>query len=94
LFGIESYTRSKAEAGAEVASVAGQSITQQELEIAVRNKADSLRQAYGPQFDPKMLNTPEAREPFWMRFLPSAQSPLKCRKNASSFLTVFWRMTI
>ncbi len=62
LFGIESYTRSKAEAGAEVASVAGQSITQQELEIAVRNKADSLRQAYGPQFDPKMLNTPEARE--------------------------------
>ena len=61
LFGVESYTRSKAAAGAEVATVAGQAITQQELEVAVRNKADSLRQAYGPQFDPKMLNTPEAR---------------------------------
>ncbi|NDI84051.1 SurA N-terminal domain-containing protein [Undibacterium crateris] len=61
-FGIESYTRSQAAAGANVATVAGQSITQQELDNALREQMDTMRQNYGPQFDPKMFNTPEVRQ--------------------------------
>jgi peptidyl-prolyl cis-trans isomerase D len=61
-FGIESYTRSQATAGATVATVAGQAVTQQELDAALREQLDKFRQSYGPQFDSKMLNTPEMRK--------------------------------
>ena len=60
-FGIESYTRSR---GGEnvVATVAGQSVTQQEFDATLRDQLDRFRQMYGPQFDSKMLNTPMARQ--------------------------------
>ncbi|MFZ6774339.1 SurA N-terminal domain-containing protein [Undibacterium sp. SXout7W] len=60
-FGIESYTRSR---GGEdvVATVAGQSITQQEFDATLRDQLNRFRQMYGPQFDSKMLNTPMARQ--------------------------------
>ena len=61
-FGIESYTRSQATAGATVATVAGQAVTQQELDLALREQLDKFRQSYGPQFDPKMMNTPEMKK--------------------------------
>ncbi|MBI3284184.1 MAG: SurA N-terminal domain-containing protein [Burkholderiales bacterium] len=60
-FGIESYTRSRASDNA-VATVGDQSISQQEFDAAIREQLDRLRQMYGPQFDAKMLNTPEARQ--------------------------------
>ena len=60
-FGIESYTRSR---GGEnvVATVAGQSVTQQEFDATLRDQLDRFRQMYGPQFDSKMLNTAMARQ--------------------------------
>ncbi|MBC3868813.1 SurA N-terminal domain-containing protein [Undibacterium oligocarboniphilum] len=61
-FGIESYTRSQAASGSTVATVAGQSISQQELDAALRDQLERFRQSYGPQFDPKMMNTPEVRQ--------------------------------
>jgi peptidyl-prolyl cis-trans isomerase D len=45
-----------------MAKVAGHSITKEEFDIARREQAERLRQAYGPQFDPKLLDTPEARQ--------------------------------
>lgn len=60
-FGLEGYTRFR-EGGNTVAKVAGQSITQQELENAQRQQLDRLRQMFGDQFDPKMFDTPEARQ--------------------------------
>ena len=59
-FGIESFTQR--DANISVATVAGQAISQQEFDQAVRSQLDRLKQAYGPEFDAQMLNTPEARQ--------------------------------
>ena len=60
LLGLESYTRLGDETNV-VAKVGGQKVTKEELDAAQRQQADRLRQAYGAQFDPRMLETPEAR---------------------------------
>jgi peptidyl-prolyl cis-trans isomerase D len=60
-FGLESYTRSTDRENV-VAKVAGQSITQQEFDNAQREQMERYRQMFGPQFDPKMFDTPEARQ--------------------------------
>jgi peptidyl-prolyl cis-trans isomerase D len=44
-----------------VARVAGQPITQPELEAAHREQLDRLRSMFGEQFDPRMFDTPQAR---------------------------------
>lgn len=61
LWGVEAYLRDGGQ-GAEVAKVGGSKITAQEFEDALRNQQDRLRRSFGPDFDPKMLNTPEARK--------------------------------
>lgn len=61
LVGISGYEGFGANAQA-VATVAGQPITQQDFEKAQREQADKMRQAYGGQFDPKVLDTPEAKQ--------------------------------
>ncbi|MDB5763738.1 MAG: peptidylprolyl isomerase [Herminiimonas sp.] len=60
-FGLESYTRLR-DTDNTVAKVAGQSITQQELDTAQREQMERFRQMFGEQFDPKMFDTPEARQ--------------------------------
>jgi peptidyl-prolyl cis-trans isomerase D len=45
-----------------VATVDGQAITQQDWEAAQRSQMDRYRQQLGPQFDPKMFETPEAKQ--------------------------------
>jgi peptidyl-prolyl cis-trans isomerase D len=60
LLGLESYTRMGDETNV-VAKVGGQKVTKEELDAAQRQQADRLRQAYGAQFDPRLLETPEAR---------------------------------
>ncbi|MBC3874929.1 SurA N-terminal domain-containing protein [Undibacterium flavidum] len=61
LFGVDSFMRSR-DANSSVAKVAGQAISQQEFDQAMRNQLDRMKQAYGPSFDAQMLNTPEARQ--------------------------------
>src|SRR6476620_7651948 len=61
LFGVQSYTRMTGGDNA-VAKVAGQTITKEELDAAQRQQTERLRQIYGAQFDPKMLDTPQARQ--------------------------------
>ncbi len=61
LFGVDSFMRSR-DASSSVATVAGQAISQQEFDQAVRSQLDRLKQAYGPEFDAQMLNTQEARQ--------------------------------
>lgn len=58
--GMESYQSS--DAGAGVATVDGQKITQQEWEEAQRRQIDQARQAMGQQFDQKLFETPEAKQ--------------------------------
>jgi peptidyl-prolyl cis-trans isomerase D len=60
-FGLESYSRF-GEHENVVAKVAGQSITQQEWDAAHRQQIERFRQMFGSQFDPKMLDTPEAKQ--------------------------------
>jgi peptidyl-prolyl cis-trans isomerase D len=60
-FGLEGYSRFR-DGDNAVAKVAGQSITQQEWDNAQRQQMDRLRQMFGQQFDPKMFDTPEARQ--------------------------------
>lgn len=59
-FGLQGYSRFLEQEGA-LAKVDGQPITQQEFEAAQRDRADRLRQTFGPEFDPRLLETPEAR---------------------------------
>ncbi|MFZ6817517.1 SurA N-terminal domain-containing protein [Undibacterium sp. Ji22W] len=61
LFGVDSFMRSR-DANTSVAKVAGQAISQQEFDQAMRTQLDRMKQAYGPSFDAQMLNTPEARQ--------------------------------
>ncbi len=44
-----------------VARVAGQPITQPQLDVAHREQLDRLRGMFGEQFDPRMFDTPQAR---------------------------------
>lgn len=60
-FGLEGYTRFS-EGNNAVAKVAGTSITQQEFDAAQREQMERIRQMFGGQFDPAMLDTPEARQ--------------------------------
>jgi peptidyl-prolyl cis-trans isomerase D len=60
-FGLEGYTRMGDPANT-VANVAGQSITQQELDAAHREQMQRFRQMFGPQFDSKIFDTPEAKQ--------------------------------
>lgn len=59
-FGIEAYMRSPG-AAAEVARVGNSRISPGEFQQAMQAQQDRMREALGGQFDPKMLNTPEAR---------------------------------
>lgn len=60
LLGVEGYTRMGDETNV-IAKVGGQKISKEELDTATRQQADRLRQLYGPSFDPRMLDTPDAR---------------------------------
>ncbi|RJG07932.1 peptidylprolyl isomerase [Noviherbaspirillum cavernae] len=60
-FGLEGYSRFS-DSGDVVAKVAGQSITQQEWDAAQREQMERFRQMFGPQFDAKMFDTPEAKQ--------------------------------
>ncbi|MBB5198378.1 peptidyl-prolyl cis-trans isomerase D [Glaciimonas immobilis] len=61
LVGLQSYTSFGDSANA-VAKVAGQSITQQELDAAQRQQMERMRQMFGDQFDAKMFDTPAAKQ--------------------------------
>ena len=60
-FGLQSYTHFR-EGDNAVAKVSGHSITQQEWDAAQREQMERFRQMFGPQFDPKMFDTPEAKQ--------------------------------
>jgi peptidyl-prolyl cis-trans isomerase D len=61
LVGVSSY-ENRGGGGNSVATVDGQAITQQDWEAAQRSQMDRYRQQLGPQFDPKMFETPEAKQ--------------------------------
>tara|TARA_R110001599_G_scaffold64023_2_gene178430 strand:- start:46081 stop:47997 length:1917 start_codon:yes stop_codon:yes gene_type:complete len=60
-FGLESYTSMK-NTDDTVAEVYGQKITKAEWSEAQRQQMSRLRQMFGDQFDPKMFDTPEAKQ--------------------------------
>lgn len=59
-FGVESYVRSTG-AGEDVAKIGDSKITQPQFQQALREQQEKLRAQLGGQFDPKILDTPEAR---------------------------------
>ncbi len=46
----------------EVAKVGSEAIPMEEFNQALRNQLDRMKQAYGPEFDSQLLNTPEMRK--------------------------------
>lgn len=60
-FGVESYMRSSG-GGDDVAKIGEVKISQQQFQQAIREQQDRLRGQMGGQFDPKMLDNPEARK--------------------------------
>lgn len=61
LVGVSSY-QGGGDAANAVANVDGKKISQQEWEEAQRQQLDRYRQMLGDRFDPKMFETPEARQ--------------------------------
>ena len=59
-WGVDSYFRSGSRSG-ELASVGSSKISPQEFEQAMRDQQERLRGQMGREFDPAMLETPEAR---------------------------------
>ena len=59
-WGVDSYFRSGGGAG-ELASVGGSKISQQEFAQSLRDQQERLRGQLGREFNPAMLETPEAR---------------------------------
>ncbi len=59
-FGIQGYNSFMNKEGA-LATIDGAPVTQQEFDAALRDRAERLRQSIGANFDPKLLETPEAR---------------------------------
>ena len=60
-FGVESYVRSVG-TGDDVARIGDVKITQQQFQQALREQQERLRAQMGGQFDPKMLDMPQARQ--------------------------------
>lgn len=60
-FGIDSYVRNSG-AGGDLASVGDSKITMRDLEMALRERQDQLRQRLGASFKAEMMNTPEMRQ--------------------------------
>ncbi len=60
LWGVEAYIGGGG-AGETMATVGKVKINQAEFEAELRNQEDMMRRNLGDQFDPKMLNAPEAR---------------------------------
>jgi peptidyl-prolyl cis-trans isomerase D len=60
-FGLEAYTRAVG-AREEAASVEGTRITRRELDEAMREQLDRLRQLFGRDFDVSAADTPELRQ--------------------------------
>ncbi len=61
LVGLQSYS-SFGDGANTVAKVAGQPITQQDWDAALRDQMNRMQQTYGDRFDPKILETPEAKQ--------------------------------
>jgi peptidyl-prolyl cis-trans isomerase D len=60
-FGVDSYMRN-AGSGGDVATIGDVKITQQQFQQTLREQQERLRTQLGGQFDPKMLENPEARK--------------------------------
>jgi peptidyl-prolyl cis-trans isomerase D len=60
-FGVQNYSQF-VEGGDALAKVGRQTISPAELEAAMNNRTEQLRQMFGGQFDPKMFDTPESRK--------------------------------
>ncbi len=60
-WGVDSYFRSGGGAG-ELASVGGSSISRQEFAQTMRDQQERMRTQLGREFNPAMLETPEARQ--------------------------------
>ncbi len=61
LVGRQSYS-SFGDSARAVAKVAGQPITQQDWDAALRDQMNRMQQTHGDRFDPKMFETPEAKQ--------------------------------
>lgn len=59
-FGIQGYKNFSDSEGA-LATVDGTPITQQDYDAALRDRIERMRQSFGANFDPALLDTPEAR---------------------------------
>ena len=59
-FGVQGL--SKYEQGGGVAKVDGQTVSQSDVDNLMRQQMQRMQQMLGPNFDPKMFDTPEARQ--------------------------------
>ncbi|HEX6733704.1 MAG TPA: SurA N-terminal domain-containing protein, partial [Azonexus sp.] len=60
-FGLESYVRNSG-SGNDVATIGDLKISQQQFQQAVREQQERMRAQMGAQFDPKLLDAPEAKK--------------------------------
>jgi len=82
-FGLESYTR-MSNGDDAVAQVDGQKITQPEWDAAQREQMERFRRMLGDQFDPKMFDTPEAKQEILDNLIAQRVLAAEARRNKLS----------
>lgn len=92
-FGLESYT-SMGDSSNAVAKVDGQEITQPELDAAQREQMARLRQMFGDQFDPKVFDTPEAKQEILDGLIAQRVLAAEAKRNQLSVSDQFLQQTI
>lgn len=67
--------------GAEIAKVGSVSISVDEFNRTLRDQLERAKQAYGPEFDPQMLNTPEMRKNILDQLINRKASEQEAKKD-------------
>ena len=79
-FGVDSYVRSVG-TGDSLAKIGEDKINAQQFQQAMQSQQDRLRSQLGAQFDPKLLDTPEARKAILDNLVDQRLLMLEAAKN-------------
>jgi len=91
--GIQGYSNFM-ERESALAKVAGESVTQQEFDAAVRGRLDQLRSMMGAQFDPQLFDTPAMRKAVLDEIINTRLIAAEASKNYFSASDDLLRTTI
>jgi peptidyl-prolyl cis-trans isomerase D len=92
-FGVQGYSRFM-EGDQALARIDKAKVTQQELDNAMRQRVDQMRQQFGAQIDARMIDTPEARKAMLDQLVDQQVVAAEIRSNSMVVSDAYLRDTI